>query len=33
MFGLDNKSLIVGALLGAIVVPRVIAAVTSRTAK
>lgn len=29
-FGLDTKSLVVGALLGALVIPRVVSAVTSK---
>lgn len=33
MFGLDTKSVIVGLVLGAIVVPRVSAAIANRTGK
>ena len=30
MFGLDTKSLVVGALVGALVIPRVVAVVASK---
>jgi hypothetical protein len=33
MFGLDTKSLIVGAVLGAVVVPKVLGAVAARKGK
>lgn len=31
MFGLDTKSLVIGAVLGALVVPRLLAVVASKT--
>lgn len=30
-FGLDTKSVVIGAILGAVVIPRVVAAVSNRT--
>lgn len=33
MFGLDNKSLLIGVVVGAVVVPRVLAAVANRGKK
>lgn len=32
-FGLDTKSLVIGLVLGAVVVPRVTAAIASRSSK